>query len=305
MIVWSYEVEQREDVMPKLPFYMTYPMQNLYETELEYERDMKRMKELYPKEVKKILICVEDQCDELEYPGSMMYDESPDRLMLEKIVDKIYRRLQEEMQQTPVPLPAEERNGMERNRMPENDRMLTPGRAPVNGIDREQNPMGSADSAGVMQASALRMTQIESGWFTPPRGLFPPGMKMEETAEENEKTEECMEEAKQEEMVSGGVAENKETVPEEKNVEAAAWQPGPGTPPPHGGSGRPGPWMPPPPPGRPGPGMPPPPSGRPGMPPGPGMPPRRNDPLWWLTGVLLNDEMYRRRCRNRRCRRWW
>lgn len=24
-----------------------------------------------------------------------------------------------------------------------------------------------------------------------------------------------------------------------------------------------------------------------------------------LIGVLLNDEIYRRRCRNRRCRRWW
>ena len=114
-------MEQKEDMMPKIPFYMTYPMQNLYETELEYERDMKRMKELYPKEVKKILVCVEDQCDELEYPGSMMYDESPDRLMLEKIVDKIYHRLQEEAQ-TPMPLLADEASSMERSRIPENDR---------------------------------------------------------------------------------------------------------------------------------------------------------------------------------------
>ena len=80
----------------KTPFYMTYPMQNLYETEMEYERDMQRMKDLYPREVKKILSCVEDQCDELEYQGSMMYDEFPDRLMLEKIVDKIYKRLIQE-----------------------------------------------------------------------------------------------------------------------------------------------------------------------------------------------------------------
>ena len=80
----------------KTPFYMTYPMQNLYETEMEYERDMQRMKDLYPREVKNILICVEDQCDELEYQGSMMYDEFPDRLMLEKIVDKIYQRLIQE-----------------------------------------------------------------------------------------------------------------------------------------------------------------------------------------------------------------
>ncbi len=324
-------------MMPKIPFYMTYPMQNLYETELEYERDMKRMKELYPKEVKKILVCVEDQCDELEYPGSMMYDESPDRLMLEKIVDKIYHRLQEEAQ-TPMPLLADEASSMERSRIPENDRMTETGSVPegdripetgrilVNGIDREQIPIGSADTAGVMQASALRMTQVDSGWFTPPRGLFPPGMKMEETrAEEREAAVEEPDREGHQETVSKNVTEQKETDSEgEKNVEAAAWLPGPGMsgpgmPPPPGRPGMSGPGMPPPgrpgmPPGRPGmpgPGMPPPPGrpgmppGRPGMPPGPGMPPRRNDPLWWLTGVLLNDEMYRRRCRNRRCRRWW
>ena len=32
---------------PKVPFYMSYPMQNLYLTEMEYEKDMERMKELY------------------------------------------------------------------------------------------------------------------------------------------------------------------------------------------------------------------------------------------------------------------
>ena len=31
---------------PKVPFYMSYPMQNLYLTEMEYEKDMDRMKEL-------------------------------------------------------------------------------------------------------------------------------------------------------------------------------------------------------------------------------------------------------------------
>lgn len=37
--------------VPKMPFYMSYPMQNLYLTEMEYEKDMDRMKELYPKEL--------------------------------------------------------------------------------------------------------------------------------------------------------------------------------------------------------------------------------------------------------------
>ena len=41
---------------PKVPFYMSYPMQNLYLTEMEYEKDMDRMKELYPRDVSRIAI---------------------------------------------------------------------------------------------------------------------------------------------------------------------------------------------------------------------------------------------------------
>ena len=58
--------------VPKMPFYMSYPMQNLYLTEMEYEKDMDRMKELYPKEVGRIVECVEDECDRMEYEGSLM-----------------------------------------------------------------------------------------------------------------------------------------------------------------------------------------------------------------------------------------
>lgn len=83
---------QQFDV-PKMPFYMSYPMQNLYLTEMEYEKDMDRMKELYPREVKRILEFVEDECDKMEYEGSLMFDEYPDRLMLERIVDRIYQNV--------------------------------------------------------------------------------------------------------------------------------------------------------------------------------------------------------------------
>ncbi|MGN0349812.1 MAG: hypothetical protein ACI4DR_09785 [Roseburia sp.] len=79
----------------KMPFYMSYPMQNLYLTEMEYEKDMDRMKELYPKTVGRILECVEEECDKMEYEGSLMFDEYPDRLMLERIVDEIYQKVAE------------------------------------------------------------------------------------------------------------------------------------------------------------------------------------------------------------------
>ena len=38
------QVDYSNDFYPKIPFYMTYPMQSMYLTEMEYEKDMERMK---------------------------------------------------------------------------------------------------------------------------------------------------------------------------------------------------------------------------------------------------------------------
>lgn len=82
-------MEYRDYLFQKTPFYMTYPMQNLYLTEMEYEKDMERMKEMYPKEVHQLQEIVERRCDQMEYEGSRMYDENPDRYMLEREVDNL------------------------------------------------------------------------------------------------------------------------------------------------------------------------------------------------------------------------
>lgn len=74
----------------KMPFYMAYPMQTVYMEELEYTKDMQKLKELYPKEVRSVQEMVEDECDKMEYEGSLMFDETPDRLMLRQVVDRLY-----------------------------------------------------------------------------------------------------------------------------------------------------------------------------------------------------------------------
>ena len=51
------------------------------------------MKELYPREVKRILEMVEEECDKMEYEGSLMFDEYPDRMMLEQIADRIAEKM--------------------------------------------------------------------------------------------------------------------------------------------------------------------------------------------------------------------
>ena len=91
-------MDYRDNLFQKTPFYMTYPMQNLYLTEMEYEKDMERMKELYPREVLQLQQMVERRCDEMEYEGSRMYDENPDRQMLER---EAQRLLEEFLRQNP------------------------------------------------------------------------------------------------------------------------------------------------------------------------------------------------------------
>ena len=77
----------------KIPFYMAYPMQDVYLSEIEYERDRVRLKEMYPKEAKRIQRVVEEECDKMEYDGSLMFDEYPDRVMVQKLCDDIYNKV--------------------------------------------------------------------------------------------------------------------------------------------------------------------------------------------------------------------
>ena len=77
----------------KIPFYMAYPMQDVYLSEIEYERDRERLKEMYPKVAKRIQRVVEEECDKMEYDGSLMFDEYPDRVMVQKLCDDIYNKV--------------------------------------------------------------------------------------------------------------------------------------------------------------------------------------------------------------------
>ena len=81
----------------KLPYYMAYPMDlKEYGEEKRDRRDVEYMKSMYPMSAKKILPYVEEECDRMEYEGSMIYDEYPDRLQLRFMTKRIYERAQEE-----------------------------------------------------------------------------------------------------------------------------------------------------------------------------------------------------------------
>lgn len=79
----------------RLPYYMTYPMPFLFDDDRTNRRDYDYMKSIYPDTAKRLLPFVEEECDRLEYEGSMMYDEYPDRLQLRLMCKRIYDRAKE------------------------------------------------------------------------------------------------------------------------------------------------------------------------------------------------------------------
>lgn len=79
----------------RTPFYMTYPMKNAFVEEAEYEKDCRRLQEMYPRRAKRIQNLVSRECDKMEYEGSMMFDEYPDRFMLRLLCRNIYRELEQ------------------------------------------------------------------------------------------------------------------------------------------------------------------------------------------------------------------
>ena len=80
----------------RLPYYMAYPMPLLYDDDKVARRDLDYMKSLYPAAAKRLIPYIEDECDRLEYEGSMMYDEYPDQLQLRLMCRRIYDRAEED-----------------------------------------------------------------------------------------------------------------------------------------------------------------------------------------------------------------
>lgn len=248
-------MEYQEEAFDKVPFYMTYPMQNLYEAEMEYEKDMVRMKELYPREVREILAIIEKRCDELDYEGSRIFDEDPDRQMMDEEVCRLYQQLKDKGYED-LEMPAPEQmpqNPQEIPRNPELTWRIDPMPMPELPPRREGMPR---PRSGEMQEE---LTTQETKRFSlfPPKGFYLPGeeerpMEVQEVSGDvkvdmqgpvQEPVEEIVAEA-----AEGAVPEAELTALSKRNCRG---------------------W------------------------------------LCNMVGVLFQDEVYRRRCRHRRCRRWW
>lgn len=79
----------------RLPYYMAYPMPLLYDDDKIEKRDFEYMKSLYPMTAKTVLPYVEEECDRMEYEGSVIYDEYPDQLQIRMMGRRIYDRVKD------------------------------------------------------------------------------------------------------------------------------------------------------------------------------------------------------------------
>ncbi len=104
-----------------IPFYEAFSTENSeMEREEEDRKDLVYIKNMYPSKIKRIQDQIEEECDKLEYEGSMMFDEYPDKGILRGICNKIYASVkdleEEEVEATnwqgrPIPPPPPHRPG--------------------------------------------------------------------------------------------------------------------------------------------------------------------------------------------------
>ncbi len=84
-----------------MPFFMAYPQMGEGNGR-DAMRDLEYFQQMYPREVKRYQQRVSQMLDRMDYVGSMIYDEYPDRFGLERMVGSMLDVIKrEEMMQNP------------------------------------------------------------------------------------------------------------------------------------------------------------------------------------------------------------
>ena len=78
-----------------LPFYMAYPLPMYYQEEDTVTRDLEYLQQMYPSEAKRYQKIIAEILNQIDYEGSCIYDEYPDKWQLyrltQTVMDKIKR----------------------------------------------------------------------------------------------------------------------------------------------------------------------------------------------------------------------
>ena len=79
-----------------IPFYMAYPFLLPLDQEQAQEKDLQVMKSFYSRRAARIQEKADRECDRMEYDASMMFDEYPDKFMMEHLCRKIEQEVLKE-----------------------------------------------------------------------------------------------------------------------------------------------------------------------------------------------------------------
>lgn len=85
------------------PFYVAYANPALYDGERIQAQEFALMKSYYPEAAGRIQEKVEEECQLLDYEGSRLYDEYPDKFMLHQLCRQIRTQVEGETAAQGVP----------------------------------------------------------------------------------------------------------------------------------------------------------------------------------------------------------
>ena len=80
---------------PGMPYFPAAGYTDIFAEEKQVFEDARRLQAFYPRIAQEIQRYVEEECDKLEYEGSMMFDEYPDRIMLMRLAEKITDKMKD------------------------------------------------------------------------------------------------------------------------------------------------------------------------------------------------------------------
>ena len=63
-----------------------------WQEDQEAGKDMEYFRAMYPEKMKRLQRSISDLCDTIDYEGSILYDEYPDRVGVRRLCGEIYRR---------------------------------------------------------------------------------------------------------------------------------------------------------------------------------------------------------------------
>lgn len=85
-----------------LPFYMAYPLPMYYQEEDTITRDLEYLQQMYPAEAKRYQKMIAETLNQMDYEGSMIYDEYPDKWQLYRLTKIIMDKIKKMESMEPV-----------------------------------------------------------------------------------------------------------------------------------------------------------------------------------------------------------